>query len=132
MTFQFAAKLAEILIQASIATIALAVIRSQLLGGKGFPLGGLLAAYTTTDISSLWSLHLWGCLTSSNVGVALRLATHIFLPAAIVLAALVGPSMAVLMIPRPVYHLEGSRLELYSKMEDVYPSNVDLIGGKIE
>ncbi|ERF68137.1 hypothetical protein EPUS_08203 [Endocarpon pusillum Z07020] len=129
---QFAAKMVEILTQASIATVVLGLVRNQVLGGKGFPLGGLLAPFTTTDISSLWSLQLWGCLTSTNIDIALRSALHIFLPVAIVLAALVGPSTAVLMIPRPMNHLKYSRLAFYNKLEDVYPEKVDLIGGNLK
>lgn len=66
-TVQFATKLAEILTQASLANILLHLVRYQLLGHDGLPLGSLLGPYSITNVSYLWSLELWGGMTSEHV-----------------------------------------------------------------
>jgi hypothetical protein len=93
---QFAAKALEILIQGSIAAIVLAIVRVQLLSAQDFPFGGAIAPYRVTDASYLWSRDLWGALTAKwckgwNAWLVLAA-----LPMAVVLANLVGPSVAVL------------------------------------
>lgn len=123
---QFASKLLEIFIQASISTMALAYIRNEVLNARGVPFGGLIAPFRTMDVSSLWSLELWGCLTSSGLDQKRRLIFSVLFPAAVILAALVGPSSAVLMIPRPADTSTFSWLTLLSNSEDLLPRNVTL------
>lgn len=123
---QFASKLLEILIQASIAAIMLAFVRVQVLGLTEFPFGGLITPFRTTDISSLWSLELWGCLTSTNINALTRSLLCICFPAAIILAALIGPSGAVLMIPRPITLPDFSVLQFHDETETLYPRNIGL------
>lgn len=124
--FQFASKLLEILMQASIAAIVLAFVRLQVLGMNEFPFGGLIAPFRTSEIASLWSLELWGCLTSNSIDIVTRLVLCILLPTAIILAGLIGPSSAILMIPRPIQHQSGAALYLYDQMEALHPRSVDL------
>lgn len=125
---QFASKLLEVLIQASIASIVLAFVRNKILSKVGLPFGGFTIPFRTTDISSLWSLELWGCLTSTSSNLMTRSIICIFFANAIILAALIGPSSAVLMIPRPVSHLGDSYINLYVGSADISPSSIGLLG----
>lgn len=96
---QFAAKFSELFVQASMANIALALIRLRLLHGE-LPLGGLVAPYRMNDVSYLWSLEFWGLCTSRGALKSRNLCLETLLAILIVLTALAGPSIAVLMLPR--------------------------------
>ncbi len=127
---QFASKLLETLIQASIAAMVLTVIRAQVLGSTPFPFGGLTAPFRTIDISHLWSLDLWGSITSRSCHSWRTIVVLLILPAAVLLAALVGPSSAVLMIPRPMYHNGTRLLMIMNSIPQTYPQSVDLVEGE--
>ncbi|KAK5062753.1 hypothetical protein LTR84_004828 [Exophiala bonariae] len=90
-TLQFVAKFLEILIQASIAAIVLAIIRLWAFGTNGLPYGGLIVPYRTQDISSLWSLEFWACLTAPGLRLRRKVLLGLILTTAIVLAPVVGP-----------------------------------------
>ncbi|KAE9363295.1 hypothetical protein N431DRAFT_524226, partial [Stipitochalara longipes BDJ] len=61
---QFAAKLHEVTIVASLSIVAIHCVQYELLRGKGLSLGGVLAGFQVTDLISLWSPGLWNrCLT---------------------------------------------------------------------
>jgi hypothetical protein len=123
---QFAAKFLEILIQASIAAVVLAIVRHLALGTNGFPFGGLIAPYRTQDISSLWSLEFWGCLTAQDLNLQTKILLNLVVTTAVVLASGVGPSSAILMIPRPVQHLVAKQLGFMDPVKDLYPRTITL------
>lgn len=123
---QFAAKLLEILIQASIAAIVLALIRYRVLKTSKLPFGGLVAPYRISDISSLWSLDFWGCLTAPALKPRTRLILCLVLPTAVILAAVVGPSCAVLMIPRPTQGFKVKQLQLLGPTDRIFPIGIEL------
>jgi hypothetical protein len=99
-SLQFVAKLFEVLLQTSLATIVIAFVRQQALGDSGLPLGGLLAPAHTTQISYLWTLDLWGSLTSKHFRSFRNCWLALLIVLVIILGSLVGPSGAVLLIPR--------------------------------
>lgn len=129
---QFAAKLLEVLIQASITAVVLAYVRNKVLDTAGFPIGGIIAPYRTTDISSLWSLELWGCLSTQCISLRTRAVLCGLLPSAVILAALVGPSTAVLMIPRPINYLASKGLIILDQPDNMYPLTVGLVNGSLQ
>ncbi|KAF2106647.1 hypothetical protein BDV96DRAFT_328299 [Lophiotrema nucula] len=96
---QFVAKLHELLMQASISAILLDLIR-RLAFTSHLPFGFLFAPTHTSTVSYLWSLDYWSAVSASAVSWRLRLVTGLFAFFAIALAALVGPSSAVVMLPR--------------------------------
>lgn len=128
---QFASKLVEVSAQASITSIVLAFARNRTLGKAGLPFGGFVVPFQTTYISSLWSLELWGCLTSTSTNLMIRLVAFFFFATAIILAALIGPSSAVLMIPRPVSRLGSLTLFMYPGGDRIFPPSVDLVGERL-
>lgn len=98
-TLQFVAKLHELFMQMSLAEIIICIIRAESVTGF-VPLGILSGIDRATQLSYLWSLDFWSTLRSS-VLCGWRGATFIVaLFALVLLTSLVGPSSAVLMIPR--------------------------------
>jgi hypothetical protein len=96
---QFAAKLHELAMQASIVEALLCLVRIQL-EGSFVPLGALSVAIQATQVSYLWSLDFFSVFRSRTLQGWRKAIFVIVMPALVGLTALVGPSSAVLMIPR--------------------------------
>lgn len=126
IALQFAAKLLEILIQYSIVATTLGIMRRYVLQSGSLPFGGLMAPYRTADISYLWSLDFWGCVTSPALVLRQRILLGLIIPIAVLVVSLVGPSSAVLMIPRPMNSPYSGLVWLLDPTNEVYPANVKL------
>lgn len=124
---QFAAKLHEILMQASIAEILFSIVRPQ--ASRGYlPLGILLAPIHVSQISYLWSLELWSAIASQLMLLRWKKFCLVALiPLLILLAAIVGPSSGVAMIPRQAISapIESIGKEIPVSMERLFPSSID-------
>ena len=98
---QFAAKLHELLMLASLGAIIFTYIRKELAFGEGIPFGALFAGFQIDKISLLWSSEFWGTLTHKW---RLQRRTKVYVVSLIVactiLGVSVGPSTANLMKPR--------------------------------
>ncbi|KAL8814284.1 MAG: hypothetical protein Q9223_006481 [Gallowayella weberi] len=134
---QAAAKLQELLIVASLATVVFQLLRHELIHGDGLPLGLLAAGFEFTKLSYFWSPEMLGSLknTFGRPSKSRRIALIAFLVIAGALAALVGPSCAVLLIPRSqdwpaggtVLYLNGTKGEIWpTKLEAKHLSTKDL------
>jgi hypothetical protein len=99
-TLQFVAKFHELLMQASLVDVLLYIIRAQALEGY-IPLGVLSGAAQAPQISYLWSLDFVSALKSPHFLLWRRIIFGISATALLFMASIVGPSSAVLMIPRP-------------------------------
>ncbi|KAL8678292.1 MAG: hypothetical protein Q9186_005342 [Xanthomendoza sp. 1 TL-2023] len=124
---QTAAKLQELLIVASLATVAFQLLRHELVHGDGLPLGLLAAGFDFTKLSYFWSPELMGSLKNafSRPSKFRRLALITFLIIAGALAALVGPSCAVLLIPQPQdWPAGGTMLYLNGTQEEIWPTKL--------
>ncbi|OAP61639.1 hypothetical protein AYL99_03842 [Fonsecaea erecta] len=119
--FQFAAKLLELLMQASLAVILLDAIRWHMVRNEDLPLGGLVAPLRATDVSYLWSLELWGSLTSKSWRGYRKTYLGLLILATVVLAALVGPTGAVAIVPRQITHSTGKYLNILNPLDDIFP-----------
>jgi hypothetical protein len=97
---QFAAKLHELLIQAAIADVLFTFVRIQATGGY-IHLGALVAPINALQVSYLWSLEFWSTVPSQAMARYQKFLFMAFVPLLVILGALVGPSSAVAMIPRP-------------------------------
>ena len=99
---QTAAKLQELLMVASLATIVFQLIRDELLYGDGVPLGLLGAGIDFSRLSFFWSREIMGSLRSLFKGRRkyrkVQLVAFLVLAGAIALFA--GPSCAVLLVPQ--------------------------------
>lgn len=125
--FQFAAKLLELLAQASLAGIIIDLVRRQIVFNQDLPLGSLVAALRTTDVSYLWSLELWGSLTSKQWRLTRRLCFGLLIILTIVLAALIGPSGAVAIVPRQITHANGQYLNILNAPSNLFPMSPDYL-----
>jgi hypothetical protein len=125
-TLQFVAKLQELLMQASLAEIVLSIVRSQMMEGY-LPLGALSASTQAMHISYLWSLDLLAAVTSRSFCGRRKALFVCLVPLLILLTALVGPSSAVLMIPRAGVSSRPSVLHWRSTSDEdaMFPSRLD-------
>lgn len=122
---QFAAKVLEISIQASLAGISLSLIRHEAFAGRNLPLGLLFAPLNTVRASYVWSLELWGFLTANNLQNWRKAILSILIPATVILAILVGPSSAVLMIPRTINYPVRQNLIVLDDTATMFPHIID-------
>jgi hypothetical protein len=99
---QFAAKLYEILICASLASTSLHLLRYALWSAEGVSLGSLIASYGFGNVSILLSPAFWaGLIAAMQPRQQPRhFALMIFLVLAIFMAAVAGPSAAIMLIPQ--------------------------------
>jgi hypothetical protein len=123
---QFVAKLHEILMQASVVDILVYFIRSQALNGY-IPLGALSGAAQASQLSYLWSLDFAAALGSRSLNVWRGLTFGLALFTLLVMITIVGPSSAVLMIPRPdMANINATTLRYLNASEkSLYPAYLD-------
>lgn len=144
--FQVAAKIQEMLCLASLGTVLLQVLRHDLLHGNGVPLGLFASHLWFQQPNSLLNpeylaaaqlslMHIWNSLvtwirgpqvdrrdaTKSSARIRLTLLLLIL----VLLAALIGPLTAVLLIPRiQEFPAGGSQYFLNVTAQDLWPDNV--------
>lgn len=121
---QLAAKLHEITIVASLTAVVLHFVRRELLFGPGVPLGAVGGAFLFSSLSYLWSPELVGSLRSEAPAIA-KAKLYTVILVCMFLAALVGPSSAILMIPREQnWDAGGAKFWFRGNYTDVYPVNL--------
>lgn len=98
-TLQFAAKVHETLMIASLASVLLHHIRHRLLSSShGIPLGILTSPFRLLDMTYLWSQEfLAACSSEKGIDRVISIVIHVYL---FVLAAILGPASAISMLPR--------------------------------
>ena len=106
--YQFGAKVHEMTAQASLAAIVFSYIRYEMSLGQGLPFGALFSGLQVSQASYLWSMEFWGSICSRHLPVRRRIGMFLIITVAIVLAATVGPSSAILLIPRLDYWPAGA------------------------
>lgn len=97
---QFAAKLHELLMIASLATSVFTYIRRELVFGEGVPFGALSAGLEIDKASFLYSPNLWGAIWAEWHRKRKKWTLLTILISATMLGITVGPSTANLMRPR--------------------------------
>ena len=121
--YQFGAKVHEMTAQASLAAIVFSYVRYEMSLGQGLPFGALFSALQLSQASYLWSMEFWGSICSRHLPVRRRVEMVLIVTAAIVLAATVGPSSAILLIPRLEYWPAGAtNIWLNTTSQDLWPS----------
>jgi hypothetical protein len=127
---QFVAKFHELLMQASIAEVMLCMIRTEAIH-RFVPFGALSGAVQATHLSYLWSLDFLSVLTSPALHRWRKMIFVVAIPTLLVLTALVGPSSAVLMIPRPGSPNVLGKITRYANksVQDLYPSPLNRTNG---
>ncbi len=106
--YQFGAKMHEIAIQASLSAVIFSYVRYELMLGDGIPFGALFSGLQISQASYLWSMEFWGTISSRNIRWKNKLCLLSVVAASIFLAAVTGPSSAILLVPRLDYWPAGS------------------------
>lgn len=122
---QFVAKFHELLMQISIVEILLCIVRTEAV--RGFvPFGALSGMAQATHLSYLWSFGFISLFTSSTLRGWRKLFLGITIPLLLALTAVVGPSGAVLMIPRQGSPSVQPPVTLYANqsVERLFPSRL--------
>ena len=99
---QIAAKLQELAIIASLAEVTFEILRHELIYGDGLPLGLVVAGFEFSKISYFFSSEMLGSLKHAihNPGKTRSIILILYLVLVGVLAVVVGPSCAVLLVPQ--------------------------------
>ena len=104
--FQFAAKLYEVLVNASLISILIYALKINLCN-EGVPLGSLIASYEMNQISCLWTLAFWGGLFVSPSKSQWRHRLYgLILSILIIMAVIIGPMTAIAIIPKVDWWLQ--------------------------
>ena len=106
--YQFGAKVHEMTAQASLAAVVFSYIRYEMSLGQGLPFGALFSGLQISHASYLWSMEFWGSICADHLPIRRKLGMGLVVTVAIVLAATVGPSSAILLIPRLDYWPAGA------------------------
>ena len=121
--YQVGAKVHEIAVQASLAVVLFSYIRHEMVLGRGLPLGSMFCALQVSQPSYLWSTEFWGSIASKNLAWRRKCRLIAFVFFSIVLAAVIGPSTAILLVPRLDYWSAGStHIWMNITADDLWPT----------
>lgn len=120
--YQLGAKVHEIMMQASLAAITFSYVRYEMALGDGLPFGALFSGLQITQVSYLWSMEFWGSLSSHAISIRRKLAMIAIITVSFTLAAAVGPSSAILLIPRLDYWPAGrTHIWVNATFDEIWP-----------
>ncbi|KAL8737716.1 MAG: hypothetical protein Q9181_001401 [Wetmoreana brouardii] len=122
LLLQGAAKIHELLITSSLATVVFDVTRNALIHGDGIPLGLLGSGFAFTQLSFFWSPDFW-CAIWYRSKIWRKVLVVLIVIASGFLAVTAGPACAVLVIPRiqpwsaggTFFYLNGSENQFWPK-----------------
>ena len=126
---QFAAKLHELLMLASLGAIVFTAIRRELAFGDGVPFGAVFAGLAIDSISTLWSMEFWSVIfdawSKTTTGRRRKWYLVALLLISVLLGASVGPSTANLMRPRLAdWPAGGTSFWIDATADDLYPAEL--------
>ena len=97
---QFAAKLHELTITASLTAVIFSYLRHELVTDSGLPFGAIMAGFQFKDISYLWSMEFWGATRANWRRRQDKIVLILLIIVCTGLSLSAGPSSATLMRPR--------------------------------
>lgn len=111
--------------QYSIAEIIICIIRTQAIHGL-VPFGALSGAAHSAQLSYIWSLDFLSLWVSPALRGWCKALFVLGIPLLFIITALVGPSSAVLMIPRPSRPYFAPAITLFGNVskEALFPSRI--------
>jgi hypothetical protein len=127
---QFAAKFHELTMQASLVEVLLCAIRTEVVAGY-VPLAALSGITQPTQLSYLWSIDFLSLFASPALRGWKRVALLFIIPFLLLLISFVGPSSAILVIPRPDTPeiVEEITTYLRKSVEEIFPSTLSKADG---
>ncbi|MCJ1359458.1 MAG: hypothetical protein MMC33_009460 [Icmadophila ericetorum] len=121
--YQFGAKVHEMMMQASLAAIVFSYIRYEMALGDGLPFGALFSGIQISQVSYLWSMEFWGSILSESLPIRRKLALLAVVTFSFVLATAVGPSSAILLVPRLDFWPAGStHIWINATFDELWPT----------
>lgn len=124
-SLQFLAKLLELLTQASISNMALVYLRCLYLDRRPVPFGTLFAGLQITNLNYLWSLEFLGSASSNYFNGKRKFIFVGFVACNLLLAAAIGPSIAVCLIPKRQFSpFRSTSVWKNSSSETPFPRNL--------
>ena len=121
--YQFGAKVHEMMMQASLAAILFSYIRYEMALGDGLPFGALFSGLQITQVSYLWSMEFWGSVNSGALPIRRKLVLLAVVTLSFILATAVGPSSAILLIPRLDFWPAGStHVWINATFDELWPT----------
>lgn len=121
--YQVIAKIHELAIQASLATILLSYIRHEMTVGRGVPFGALFSGLHINQITYLWSMEFWGTVKAAHLQFGRKIALLALVAICVVLGTLCGPSSAVLLVPRLDFWPAGDTdIWVNATLDELYPT----------
>ena len=125
-SLQFAAKLHELTMQASLAAVVFGYVRDQLALGEGIPFGAVFAGLQIKEVSFFWSREFWGAMLSSYPDLRRRLELLFLLVIGTLLGVSVGPSSAIVLKPRmDDWPAGGTRFYLNATSPQLFPPQLN-------
>ena len=122
---QVAAKIQELLIVSSLATIIFHLVRDELIHGDGLPLGLLGAGIDFNRLNYFCSKELWGSWRYKTKRKLRKVGLLAFLVSAGAIATPAGPSCAVLLLPHTQsWPAGGTEIYLNGTKDDFWPSTL--------
>ena len=119
---QLAAKLHELLINASLASILWSYIRYQIALGSGLPFGAVFAGLQFKDLSFLWSSEFWGAARARFSHPKQRWILLTLITIFTLLGLSVGPSSANILKPRlDWWEAGGTTFWMNATFDDLFP-----------
>jgi hypothetical protein len=121
---QLAAKIQELLVVASMATVVLDALRHEMLSGEGVPLGMIPGGFLFASLQYFWSPGFWGSI-SAKLSRRTKLCLGALLLLGGLIATLAGPSCAILVIPRQqLVSAGGATIYLRGSESSRWPAKV--------
>ncbi|KAK8035242.1 hypothetical protein PG993_010237 [Apiospora rasikravindrae] len=126
LLLQIAAKITEIAIVASLSTTVMYVIRAEAMSQHGIPLGLLSSPFRFSSINYFWSTAFLSNVTRSKL-LLRRVSILLLVFACGVLAVVVGPSVALLMIPdtENAWPAGGTDFWLVGNEDTLWPNAIE-------
>ena len=125
---QFAAKLHEITMLASLSVIVVGLIRQELVAGEGIPFGAVFGSLQFSSISYLFSKEFAGTLRAKFAKRIVKVRLVALLLVGALLALSLGPSSAILMRPQlDNWPAGGTDFYLNATTDEIWPSLVDAL-----
>ena len=123
--YQFGAKAHEIAIEASLSAIVFSYVRYELMLGSGISFGALFSGLQVSQASYLWSMEFWGTVCSRTISLKSKVRLLVVITTSVFLAAIAGPSSAILLVPRLDYRPGGStNIWINSTSDSLWPSTL--------
>lgn len=129
---QVAAKVIDLLVIASLTNIVVHSIREEMVMGDGVPLGVISGTFMFSSLSYLWSPELWGSIRA-KMTLSVKIRVYGIIVLCCFLAAIIGPSTAVLLIPKMQdWPAGGSDVFIRGSPDEIWPSQVEFSPSGVE